>query len=232
MTTALKKPGRRLFSEDIVARKKEEILKAATAIFARDGYRNTDVQEIADALQIGKGTIYRYFPSKKELFLAAVDRGMRRFLKRLETEADKADNKLERIARVIYAYLAFFDSHPEMVELLIQERAEFRDRDRPTFFTYCNSQKEKRVDAFRRLIERGAARDNLPPEGMFDIINNLLYGSMFINFFSGRDKSCAQQAREIADVFFNGILKEGCDSGALEPLMDRIAREYEASWRD
>ncbi|MBZ0185165.1 MAG: TetR/AcrR family transcriptional regulator, partial [Candidatus Obscuribacterales bacterium] len=42
----------------------EEILDAATAQFAQDGYQSTDVQDIADYLNVAKGTIYHYFPSK------------------------------------------------------------------------------------------------------------------------------------------------------------------------
>src|SRR3954462_695441 len=59
-------------------RRREEILEKATAVFAKHGYPNTDVQFIADPLRISKGTVYRYFPSKEQLFLAAVERGVRR----------------------------------------------------------------------------------------------------------------------------------------------------------
>ena len=64
--------------------RREQILDAAAEVFAQHGYRNTDVQFVADALQVGKGTVYRYFPSKEALFLAAVDRGMRRLTERFQ----------------------------------------------------------------------------------------------------------------------------------------------------
>ena len=59
-------------------RRQEEILDVAARVFAERGFPGTDVQEIADELEVGKGTIYRYFPTKRKLFLAAVDRAMRR----------------------------------------------------------------------------------------------------------------------------------------------------------
>jgi AcrR family transcriptional regulator len=62
--------------EEEFCKRKEAILSAATDFFARSGYRNTDVQQIADKVQIGKGTVYRYFPSKEALFFAACDRAM------------------------------------------------------------------------------------------------------------------------------------------------------------
>ena len=61
---------------DLEARRHTEILDAATKVFAADGYADADVQVVADALGVGKGTIYRYFPTKQELFLSAVDRGL------------------------------------------------------------------------------------------------------------------------------------------------------------
>ena len=62
---------------ELQERRRAEILDTATAVFAENGFAAADVQEIADKTGVGKGTIYRYFPSKEELFLAAVDHGMR-----------------------------------------------------------------------------------------------------------------------------------------------------------
>src|SRR5262249_57454593 len=66
----LKKPGR---PQDPARRerRREEILEAAARLFAEHGYSETDTQGLADLLQVGKGTLYRYFRTKRELFLAA-----------------------------------------------------------------------------------------------------------------------------------------------------------------
>ena len=50
--------------------RREEILDVATDLFAEFGYSEAVTKDLADRLQVGKGTIYRYFPSKRELFLA------------------------------------------------------------------------------------------------------------------------------------------------------------------
>src|SRR5690348_1664439 len=59
------------------ARRQEQILDAAVQLFAEHGYSDTDTQLLAEKLQVGKGTLYRYFRSKRDLFLAAADRVMR-----------------------------------------------------------------------------------------------------------------------------------------------------------
>ncbi len=51
--------------------KKSEIARASIALFARNGFENTTIQEIADSAGIGKGTVYQYFDSKEEIILKA-----------------------------------------------------------------------------------------------------------------------------------------------------------------
>ena len=68
MKLPAKRPGRPK-DEGLAARRCKEILDVAARLFAARGYQNTDVQVVADELGVGKGTVYRYFPSKRELFL-------------------------------------------------------------------------------------------------------------------------------------------------------------------
>ena len=53
-----------------------EILAAARIVFARHGYGAATVDEIADAAGVAKGTVYLYFPSKRDLFLATLREGV------------------------------------------------------------------------------------------------------------------------------------------------------------
>lgn len=53
--------------------KRLDLIKAATEVFARDGFANTRMADVAVAAGVGKGTIYEYFPSKDELFWAVCE---------------------------------------------------------------------------------------------------------------------------------------------------------------
>ena len=70
-------PGRPK-DEALQVRRRGEILDQAAETFAAHGVARTDVQWIADAVKVSKGTIYRYFPSKEELFVATVRRSVER----------------------------------------------------------------------------------------------------------------------------------------------------------
>lgn len=207
----------------LVERRRDEILDAAAKLFADRGYAATDLQAVADALGVGKGTLYRYFPSKERLFLAAVDRGMRRLRESVDAARATVGDPLEQIVEAMNAYLGFFDQHPELAELLIQERAVFRDRKKPTYFEHREANVGRWRDMFAGLMADGRVRD-MPIEQIINVFSNLGYGTMFTNFFAGRQKSLPVQVREIVDVVFHGILTNGERWRRTAPSHDRRRR--------
>ena len=79
------------------------------------------------------------------------------------------------------------DAHPEFCELLIQERAEFKDRKKSTYLQHREVSVKVWQDLYRELIAAGRVRD-LPVERITDVIGQLLYGTMCMNYFAGRRK--------------------------------------------
>jgi AcrR family transcriptional regulator len=59
-----------------VADKREAILRAATRVFARNGYSNSKVADIAGAAGVADGTVYLYFKSKEEILHSIFDRSV------------------------------------------------------------------------------------------------------------------------------------------------------------
>ena len=192
---------------ELQERRRAEILDTATAVFAENGFAAADVQEIANKTGVGKGTVYRYFPSKEELFLAAVDHGMRNLKLAVDAAAASAKQPLDRIAEGVLAYLTFFDERPEIVELLVQERANFRDRQRPTYFVHREANMGAWQELYGELIRSGTFRD-IPVDRIGDVISDLLYGMMFTNYFAGRKTSPANQCKDALDIVFHGLLAD------------------------
>jgi AcrR family transcriptional regulator len=198
---------KRCCSDEEVLARREEILRTATELFAEHGFSDAITQALADRLQVGKGTIYRHFPSKRDLFLAAADRVMRKMHEQILASIAGVEDGLEQVARGIKAFLSFFSQHPEYVELLIQERAQFKDRKRPTYFEHREVNVQRWRKLYSRLIAEGRVRD-IPVERITDVVGNLIYGTMFTNFFAGQAKPVEQQAQDILDIVFRGILTE------------------------
>jgi AcrR family transcriptional regulator len=185
----------------------EEILDAATELFAEHGYSDAVTAALAERLQVGKGTLYRYFPSKRDLFLAAADRVMRRLREWVDKQTSDIIDPIARIRESLFAFLAFFEEHPKYAELLIQERALFKDRAKPTYQVHREANAVRWHETYRALIAEGRVRD-VPVERIIDVFSDLAYGTVFTNYYTGRRKPLEAQARDILDVVFHGILTE------------------------
>ena len=96
----------RCCSEEANLARREEILETATALFAEQGFSDAVTQALAERLGVGKGTIYRHFPSKRALFLAATDRVMRKLQERRDAQHPGIEDGLERLERGIATFLA------------------------------------------------------------------------------------------------------------------------------
>lgn len=185
--------------------RKDEIQDAAATVFARRGYDATDLDAVAKAVGVSKATLYYYYRSKKQLFLAAVDRGMRLLRETVYAQSDPVEDPLARIGEAVKAYLRFFRDHPRFVELLIQERAVFRDRKKSTYFEHRDAHIQRWRDLFSGLIRAGRFRD-MPVERLLDVLSDQVYGAMFTAHFTGSRMSPDEQAADIIDIVIGGML--------------------------
>lgn len=193
---------------DLEARRKAEILDAAAAVFAEHGFAAADVQVIADRLGVGKGTVYRYFPTKQDLFLAAVDRGLQELSDQIDAIlTDASLDPLDQVRAVVAAYLAFFHRRPQMAELFVQERAAFRDRHTPLYFAEKYGKCDRDIPFVEALIAAGRFRA-VPPERVLTVVGDLLYGTVLTNHLSGRPAAPAEQADAILDIVLHGVLSD------------------------
>lgn len=213
-------PGRPLDPER-VTRKREEILRAAAACFGADGYAGTDIDQIAAAAGITKGTVYHYFDSKEELFLAAVDHEANRLRLAVLAAADASSGDVDELAAVVHAYLAFFDSNPHVVELFVEERSTFKDRERHSYFVHRDMTWLRWLDLFRRMIDARVIR-RVEPREITRVLSDALYGTVIANYFTHARRSAREQAVQIMNIVVGGLLVQPRDFSdytfaAIEP---------------
>lgn len=201
------KRGRKPDPERAV-RRREEILDAAARLFADRGYADADLDDLAVRLGVGKGTVYRYFPSKEKLFFASADRAMRLLLAAVDAGVAGERDPLRAIELAIRHHLAWFDANAWAVELLIQERAQFRDRPKPTYFAHRDANIEPWTALLRGLIAARRIRA-IPVSRIVDVLSELLYGAIFTNYFAKRRRSLKPRTEDLLDVAFHGILARG-----------------------
>jgi AcrR family transcriptional regulator len=181
-----------------------EILRSAIEYFAKNGYPQTEVQEIANAVGVGKGTVYRCFPSKEALFLASARYARDCVIEAVDLATAQSPDPLTHLQRGMRAFLRYFDEHPDVVELLIEERALTRGKRVATFFDKSGSRSECWKGIFQQLIDLGILRA-LPVEQIEDSISRCLWGALFVNYFAGSPHPLESQFDRIFELMICGI---------------------------
>lgn len=207
MTNTLKRGPGRPRNLELTSQRCEEILNVAADLFANKGFASTDVQEIADRLGVAKGTVYHYFPSKEQLFLAAVDRGMAELSKEISGSILPGEDPIMQIAKAIRSFLKFFDKNPQMIELIVQERAEFRDRKKPTYLEHRERNIRPWHELFRSLSACGRFRE-INEDEVTQTISNLLYGSIFTTYFARHGQTFESLSAQVLALVFAGIMSD------------------------
>lgn len=192
-------------NKELQEKRRVRILKTAARLFSKNGFAGTDLNDLAKAVKLSKGAIYYYFSNKEELFLATVDSMMGQLLDAMNQVLESDRPPLSIITDGVEAYLGFCEKNPQFVELLIQERAIFSGRQKPTYFSYKESNSEPWHKLYDGLMKTGVIR-TMPTDRIMNVTCDLLYGVIFTNHFSGRERKFKDQTSDIVDVLFNGIL--------------------------
>lgn len=97
-------------------RREEEILSAALSLFGRRDWQSVTMDDIAEAAEIGKGTIYKHFTSKDEVCARLVLEHSRGLLARIEG-VDRALPPVERIGAMVRAFWNHSMGSPALLRL-------------------------------------------------------------------------------------------------------------------
>ncbi len=104
----------------------EKILGAASRLFAGRRFHEVRMEDVAALAEVGKGTLYRYFKDKEELYLALLDRAAAGLRQCMDEALAGAAGPRERLEALVGAILAYFDRNPYLFDLL--QHAEARQQ--------------------------------------------------------------------------------------------------------
>ena len=97
--------------------RRHQIIDAAVPIFARKGYAAAGTVEIAQAAGVSEPTIYRYFESKQELYIAAMRRNAEEVMVNWERIASENENPLNALLTLGQWYMMTLKERPELLSL-------------------------------------------------------------------------------------------------------------------
>jgi AcrR family transcriptional regulator len=108
--------------EDPKGRKRLRILETAAELFAKDGYRKTNIDDIARASGIAKGTVYLYFKNKGAIAYSAIALEKKRNLEQIRPAFDPTIPARERLRRFVETALLMASNMPVVWRLLSDPR--------------------------------------------------------------------------------------------------------------
>jgi AcrR family transcriptional regulator len=96
----------------------DKILAAAARLFATHRFHEARMEDIAAVAEVGKGTLYRYFKDKEELYLALLERAAEAILAKLHAAMQQSGSHREKLVAVVSSLIGYFDEQPHLLDVI------------------------------------------------------------------------------------------------------------------
>jgi AcrR family transcriptional regulator len=189
--------------------RRQKILAAAAELFGANSYDSVQMRDVAARAEVGKPTLYRYFPSKEELFLEVFKSGLDRLDAEVAAILKDRDQPSRSLERLLLALLNALGGQVAALRMLTDDqsavmrrwRNEFRRRRRPF------------VEAARAILEQGIAT------GEFRAVDLEAVPSMLIGIVRGgligTDRLPREQfAAAMIDLVMHALIARGQSAAA------------------
>lgn len=196
--------------EDTRKSTRERIFDAALKIFSQKGYNGATTSEIAREAGVAEGTIFRYFPTKKDLLFSVVNPIVVDSLKNVI--ADYRDRPpREMLEAVLHNRLDIINRNIELVKILVSE-AQFQPELREKFLTKVILPAASLMqEYFREQEQKGVLRDVNTEISIRVLVGMVAVFVVWKNVFEGEEYvrfTDDEVVSAIVDIFLNGMLKD------------------------
>ena len=188
-----------------VADKREAILRAATQVFARNGYFNSKVADIAASAGVADGTVYLYFKSKEEILHSIFDRSVGDAISEGHRQISSLTDPREKLRRIAHLHL---ERLGEDRDLAVVFQVELRSSTK-FMEEFSAAGVTEYLGLIRTAIEEGQRAGVFRRELNANVAAKVLFGAldeMATNWIlSKRRYKLAPMADEVLDIFLNGV---------------------------
>jgi TetR/AcrR family transcriptional regulator, fatty acid metabolism regulator protein len=185
--------------------KPQQIIEAAVRVFARKGYYNSRVSDIAREAGIAAGTIYLYFKTKDDILVTLFRDKMAEFVDALRKAIANEPDAASKVRRLVSLHFSLLEEDPDLAEVL---QVELRQGQK--FFRGASGQE---IGAYFSLI--GSVLEEGVGEGRFrsgvsvKVATKMLFGAMdqmATSWVLGkRGYRLVDTANVVADIFLQGV---------------------------
>jgi len=185
--------------------KPQQIIEAAVRVFARKGYYNSRVSDIAREAGIAAGTIYLYFKTKDHILVTLFRDKMAEFVGALRKAIADEPDAASKIRRLVSLHFCMLEENPDLAEVV---QVELRQGQK--FFRGASSQE---IGAYFALIgsvlEEGVAEGRFRSSLSVKVATKMLFGAMdqmATSWVLGkRGYRLVDTADAVAEIFLQGV---------------------------
>jgi AcrR family transcriptional regulator len=182
--TAPRRRGRKPPSEELIERRRTEIIEAAFEVFASRGYTAAGIADIAERLGMGHGTFYRYFKNKRDILDAVVDYGVERMVGELELETasppatlDEFKEQLRGIGERLFALL---DAEPALGQIVLLEATSIDEEMTARVLGLMDTFAALGAGFFQNGVSAGFVRSDVDTASLGRAITGLVLPGLFM----------------------------------------------------
>lgn len=186
------------------------ILDAADRLLARYGYKKMTMDNLAQEVGIGKGTIYLHFRSKEEVVLSQIDRIIHRLKTELQTIAQSKEAPASQLRQMLIMRVLFrFDSVQHYTESI----SDLLTAIRPALLARRAHYFEEEALIFAEVLKRGRRTGEFTIEDALATAQTLLMATNSLLPYSlstrelGDRENVELKVSQIAHILLNGLLQ-------------------------
>ncbi len=187
--------------------KRERILRSATELFVRLGYKKTSIDEVAKRAGVAKGTVYLYYRNKAELVYHAASLEERTFLQRMLPLSEENSAPREKLRSFIILCVQMTREMP-LISSLIQGDHEIELAFQEIDQTVVGNANALQVNFVIHLLE--SATSNKVPrtelEARGQVLIDLLFALTTSSFMNPHGIEWDRYTNALADVVVDGVI--------------------------
>jgi AcrR family transcriptional regulator len=184
--------------------KGRRILEAAMEIFSHKPFHQVKVEEIAARACVGKGTVYEYYKSKDELFVAVFEEGGRIYLREMENSLKREGSAMEKFTSLITTHGAFISHYRKRALLLVAEQRMLAPREVRQAFMERQSRLLSLVrGTIRQGIEEGVFRPVDVDMASVYVIGGII--SLWSLALAAEENILHNREKEVVDLVLKGL---------------------------
>jgi AcrR family transcriptional regulator len=184
-----------------------EILEAARKVFAKKGFNDATVDDIANAAGVAKGTVYLYYSSKREVYFAALKFGIEQMHAALSEELKRVSTPEDKLRALIGVKLAYFDENRDFFKIYYSELGNLciHPGAIDNEFKALYLQQAKVVEAILKEGARKKALRSVRAEQAAFAITDIIRGVVTQRVLGWSKSSISQDVEFIFDLTWKGI---------------------------